>query len=188
MKADNDDSEARRSGSSGDRSEILEDRKQTDEQRFTHCPASLRHSREFALIPSPQRDTDIREEERMTTAGPERPGKGFVRVADCTKRSTFVISSSDYTPYEGDASFLAGPTAEGRVWDTLEVPPKSASAHPRHRQGHPDATSAGAGRGCEDDGSDRRPADRRHLKRAMMPNGGWRMVETAIHEAGKGTA
>ena len=23
------------------------------------------------------------------------------------------------------------------------------------------------------------------LKRAMMPNGGWRMVETAIHEAGK---
>ncbi|WP_058234646.1 pyruvate formate lyase family protein [Devriesea agamarum] len=96
----------------------------------------------------------------------------------------------NYTPYEGDASFLAGPTEKTlRVWDTLE---KDYLAKERERRVYDvdtktpaDIDAFPAGYICEDDNVIVGLQTDVPLKRAMMPNGGWRMVETAIKEAGK---
>lgn len=96
----------------------------------------------------------------------------------------------NYTPYEGDAAFLAGPTDKTlRVWDTLE---KEFLAEERkvrildvdtHTPADIDAFKPGYI--CADDDVIVGLQTNAPLKRAMMPNGGWRMVETAIKEAGK---
>ena len=96
----------------------------------------------------------------------------------------------NYTPYEGDAAFLAGPTDKTlRVWDTLE---KEFLAEERkvrildvdtHTPADIDAFEPGYI--CADDDVIVGLQTDAPLKRAMMPNGGWRMVETAIKEAGK---
>lgn len=96
----------------------------------------------------------------------------------------------NYTPYEGDAAFLAGPTDKTlRVWDTLE---KEFLAEERkvrildvdtHTPADIDAFKPGYI--CADDDVIVGLQTDAPLKRAMMPNGGWRMVETAIKEAGK---
>jgi len=102
----------------------------------------------------------------------------------------------NYTPYTGDASFLAGPTdktlriwkllsdtylkeeRERRVYDVDTTRPADIDAFPAgyinsdpHVPGDDDVIV-----GLQTDVP---------LKRAMMPQGGWRMVETAIKEAGK---
>jgi formate C-acetyltransferase len=96
----------------------------------------------------------------------------------------------NYTPYEGDASFLAGPTEKTlRVWDTLEKEYLSVERKQRVYDvdtkipADIDAFPAGYISG-DDDVCVGLQTDV-PLKRAMMPNGGWRMVETAIKEAGK---
>ncbi len=96
----------------------------------------------------------------------------------------------NYTPYEGDASFLAGPTEKTlRVWDTLEKEYLSVERKQRvydvdtKTPADIDAFPAGYISG-DDDVCVGLQTDV-PLKRAMMPNGGWRMVETAIKEAGK---
>lgn len=44
----------------------------------------------------------------------------------------------NYTPYLGDASFLAGPTDKTlRVWDTLEEVSVRGTCSPRLRRRHP---------------------------------------------------
>lgn len=95
----------------------------------------------------------------------------------------------NYTPYEGDASFLAGPTAKTlSVWDTLEKDYLSVERAKRvfdvdtHIPADVDAFPAGY-ISAEDDVVVGLQTDV-PLKRAMMPYGGWRMVETAIKEAG----
>jgi formate C-acetyltransferase len=95
----------------------------------------------------------------------------------------------NYTPYSGDASFLAGPTAKTlRVWDTLEKEYLSVERAKRvydvdtHTPADIDAFPAGYV--SEDDDVIVGLQTDVPLKRAMMPNGGWRMVETAIREAG----
>ncbi|MBO3130426.1 pyruvate formate lyase family protein [Dermatophilus congolensis] len=95
----------------------------------------------------------------------------------------------NYTPYTGDASFLAGPTAKTlRVWETLEKEYLSVERRKRvfdvdtHTPSDIDAFPAGYI--SEDDDVIVGLQTDTPLKRAMMPSGGWRMVETAIKEAG----
>ncbi|WP_103062806.1 pyruvate formate lyase family protein [Actinomyces qiguomingii] len=96
----------------------------------------------------------------------------------------------NYTPYTGDASFLAGATDKTlRLWDTLEKDYLSEERKVRildvdtHTPSDIDAFPAGYI--SEDDDVIVGLQTDSPLKRAMMPNGGWRMVEQAIKEAGK---
>lgn len=96
----------------------------------------------------------------------------------------------NYTPYDGDSSFLAGPTDKTlRVWDTLEKNYLSVERKKRiydvdtHTPTDIDAFPAGYI--SEDDDVIVGLQTDTPLKRAMMPFGGWRMVKQAIGEAGK---
>lgn len=96
----------------------------------------------------------------------------------------------NYTPYEGDASFLAGPTEKTlRVWNHLEAKYLSEERQRRvfdiDTETPADIDAFPAGYISEDDDVVVGLQTDTPLKRAMMPNGGWRMVETAIREAGK---
>ncbi len=96
----------------------------------------------------------------------------------------------NYTPYDGDASFLAEATDKTlRLWNTLEKDYLSEERKVRildvdtHTPADIDAFPAGYI--SEDDDVIVGLQTDSPLRRAMMPNGGWRMVETAIKEAGK---
>lgn len=96
----------------------------------------------------------------------------------------------NYTPYDGDSSFLAGPTEKTKnVWNYLEENYLSVERQKRifdvdtHTPSDIDAFPAGYI--CEDDNVIVGLQTDSPLKRAMMPNGGWRMVKQAIFEAGK---
>ena len=96
----------------------------------------------------------------------------------------------NYTPYLGGEEFLAGPTEKTtHLWDTLEKDYLSEERKVRildvdtHTPTDIDAFKPGY-ISDQDDVVVGLQTDS-PLKRAMMPNGGWRMVETAIHEAGK---
>ncbi len=96
----------------------------------------------------------------------------------------------NYTPFDGDAQFLAGPTAKTlAVWDTLEK--KYLSVERKKRVFDVDVDIPAdidafpAGYICKEDDVIVGLQTDVPLKRAMMPNGGWRMVEVAIKEAGK---
>ncbi|WP_295805373.1 formate C-acetyltransferase [uncultured Corynebacterium sp.] len=98
----------------------------------------------------------------------------------------------NYTPYDGDASFLEGPTEKTkRVWEHLEENYLSIERKKRifdvdtHTPTDIDAFPAGYI--CEEDDVIVGLQTDTPLKRAMMPNGGWRMVKQAIKEAGKET-
>nr|WP_201521111.1 pyruvate formate lyase family protein [Gulosibacter hominis] len=96
----------------------------------------------------------------------------------------------NYTPYDGDASFLEGPTEKTlRVWDTLERDYLSVERRKRVYDVDTDTPSDidafPAGYISEDDDVIVGLQTDVPLKRAMMPFGGWRMVRTAIEEAGK---
>lgn len=97
---------------------------------------------------------------------------------------------NNYAPYDGDAAFLSGPTDKTlRVWDHLEK--NYLSVEREKRVFDVDTTTPAdidafpAGHISEDDDVIVGLQTDVPLKRAMMPNGGWRMVETAIKEAGK---
>ena len=96
----------------------------------------------------------------------------------------------NYTPYDGDSSFLTGPTEKTkRVWETLEKNYLSVEREKRvydvdtHTPTDIDAFPAGYI--SEDDDVIVGLQTDTPLKRAMMPFGGWRMVKQAIAEAGK---
>ncbi|WP_299537780.1 formate C-acetyltransferase [uncultured Streptomyces sp.] len=94
----------------------------------------------------------------------------------------------NYTPYEGDGSFLAGPTARTTaVWEKLlgmfpeemargvhDVDVRTPSRIDAFRPGYIDA-DRDLIVGLQTDAP---------LKRAIMPNGGWRMVEGALNAYG----
>ncbi|MEU5773833.1 formate C-acetyltransferase [Streptomyces venezuelae] len=98
----------------------------------------------------------------------------------------------NYTPYEGDGSFLAGPTERTTgVWQKLlsmfpteiergiyDVDVKTPSRIDAFRPGYIDGTAADHQDlivGLQTDAP---------LRRAIMPNGGWRMVEGALNAYG----
>lgn len=96
----------------------------------------------------------------------------------------------NYTPYEGEASFLSGPTEKTKqVWQSLEENYLSVERKKRvfdvDIDTPADIDAFAPGRICEEDDVIVGLQTDTPLKRAMMPNGGWRMVETAIKEAGK---
>lgn len=95
----------------------------------------------------------------------------------------------NFTPYTGDAAFLSGPTARTlTVWETLQRDFLSVEREKRvydvetHIPADVDAFPAGYI--CDDDNVIVGLQTGTPLKRPMMPAGGWRMVETAIREAG----
>ncbi|WAL96060.1 formate C-acetyltransferase [Streptomyces sp. Je 1-369] len=98
----------------------------------------------------------------------------------------------NYTPYEGDGSFLAGPTERTtEVWQKLlsmfpteiergiyDVDVKTPSRIDAFGPGYVDGTAADHKDlivGLQTDAP---------LRRAIMPNGGWRMVEGALNAYG----
>ncbi len=96
---------------------------------------------------------------------------------------------ANFTPYEGDAAFLAGPTAKTLdVWETLQRDFLSVERARRvfdvetHIPADVDAFAPGYI--CDGDDVIVGLQTDVPLKRPMMPAGGWRMVETAIKEAG----
>ena len=96
---------------------------------------------------------------------------------------------SNYTPYDGDASFLAGPTDKTlTVWNTLQrdflAVERAKRVYDVDTHTPADVDAFPAGYICPDDDVIVGLQTDTPLKRPMMPNGGWRMVETAIHEAG----
>ena len=96
----------------------------------------------------------------------------------------------NYTPYDGDSSFLAGPTEKTkRVWETLEKNYLSVEREKRvydvDTHTPTDIDAFPAGHISEDDDVIVGLQTDTPLKRAMMPFGGWRMVKQAIAEAGK---
>ncbi|WP_124055178.1 formate C-acetyltransferase [Arcanobacterium ihumii] len=96
----------------------------------------------------------------------------------------------NYTPYEGDDSFLAGPTDKTlNLWKTLDEKYLSVEREKRvydvDVDTPADVDAFGPGYICEEDDVVVGLQTDVPLKRAMMPNGGWRMVEAAINEAGK---
>ncbi|TVU57147.1 formate C-acetyltransferase [Corynebacterium aurimucosum] len=98
----------------------------------------------------------------------------------------------NYTPYDGDSSFLAGPTEKTqRVWEHLEKNYLSVERQKRifdvDTRTPSDIDAFPAGYISEDDDVIVGLQTDTPLKRAMMPNGGWRMVKQAIKEAGKET-
>ena len=125
----------------------------------------------------------------MTTAD-QKAWEGFVKGNWCDEIDVRDFIQLNYTPYEGDASFLAGPTEKTmRVWNTLEEKYLSEERKVRildvDTDTPADIDAFKPGYICEDDNVIVGLQTDAPLKRAMMPNGGWRMVETAIHEAGK---
>lgn len=112
----------------------------------------------------------------------EGPWTDSINVRDFIQRN--------YTPYDGDASFLSGPTEKTlRTWDHLE---KNYLSIERERRVYAvdtdtpaDVDAFGPGYISEDDDIIVGLQTDEPLKRAMMPNGGWRMVKQAILEAGE---
>ncbi|MDU2192479.1 MAG: formate C-acetyltransferase [Actinomyces sp.] len=124
----------------------------------------------------------------MTTAD-QKAWEGFVKGNWCDEIDVRDFIQLNYTPYEGDASFLAGPTEKTlRVWNTLEEKYLSEERKVRildiDTDTPADIDAFKPGYISEDDDVIVGLQTAAPLKRAMMPNGGWRMVETAIHEAG----
>ena len=96
--------------------------------------------------------------ERGEMGVPPAEGWGSVDVRD--------FIQANYTPYEGDAAFLTGPTDRTRtVWDKVSalLPGGAAPGHPRRRPGDPRRRSPSHAPGLHRPraGADRRPADRR---------------------------
>ena len=121
---------------------------------------------------------------------PADPWDGFVPGPWQERIDVRDFVQRNYTPYTGDASFLAGPTSKTlRVWDTLEKDYLSVERARRvydvDTETPADIDAFAPGHISEDDDVVVGLQTDTPLKRAMMPNGGWRMVETAIREAGK---
>ncbi|MBB1509412.1 formate acetyltransferase [Tessaracoccus sp. MC1756] len=111
----------------------------------------------------------------------EGPWRTQIEVRDFVQRN--------YTPYDGDASFLAGPTEKTTAtWQRLED--NYLSVERRNRVFAVDAETPAdidafpAGYIWKGDDVVVGLQTDTPLKRAMMPFGGWRMVETALREAG----
>src|SRR3954453_951098 len=130
----------------------------------------------------------VSEVQPTTDPAPLDPWRGFPGTGWRAAVDPRAFIQENYTPYEGDASFLAGPT--GR---TLGIWAKLTAMFPQERAkgvydvdaGTPSTITAHAPGyiareqeiivGLQTDAP---------LKRAIMPNGGWRMVEDGLRTYG----
>lgn len=131
----------------------------------------------MAVTPQPSEHDEAQQAWRGFVAGPWQDG---VDVRDFIQRN--------YTPYNGDASFLAGPTERTTgIWAKLsamfpeerekgiyDVDASTPSTITAHAPGYIDRDSELIV-GLQTDAP---------LKRAIMPYGGWRMVEGALKTYG----
>lgn len=109
-----------------------------------------------------------------------------------TEINTRDFIQANYTPYEGDASFLAEPTAAtSKLWKTLQGLQKQERANGGVLDMEADVVSAadayGAGYIAEDLKDDEKIVGiqtDKPLKRAFMPYGGIRMAEEALENYG----
>ncbi|MEU2738315.1 formate C-acetyltransferase [Streptomyces sp. NPDC007095] len=124
------------------------------------------------------------------TAGTRAPEawRGFAGTRWCEHVDVRDFIQANYTPYEGDAAFLTGPTDRTRtVWDKvsalfpeerrrgiLDVDPATPSTITSHAPGYIDRERELIV-GLQTDAP---------LKRAIMPNGGLRMVENSLKAYG----
>ncbi len=123
-----------------------------------------------------------------TTENATTTYRGFVSGPWCDSIDVRDFIQRNYTPYEGDRSFLAGPTSrttslwdrlsqmfpqerENGVYDIDNVTPSSITSHDPGYISRDEEIIVG----LQTDAP---------LKRAMMPNGGWRMVEGALNTYG----
>ncbi|GEA81455.1 formate C-acetyltransferase [Cellulomonas uda] len=94
----------------------------------------------------------------------------------------------NYTPYEGDAAFLAGPTARTTgIWSKLsELFPeeREKGVYDVDAATPSTITSHAPGYIAKDDEVIVGLQTDAPLKRAIMPNGGWRMVQTSLQTYG----
>lgn len=131
----------------------------------------------ITAVPSDRSDTAVPAAWEGFVTG---PWTDHVDVRDFIQRN--------YTPYEGDSSFLAGPTARTTgIWAKLsemfpaerekgvyDVDPTTPSTITSHAPGYIDEGNEVIV-GLQTDAP---------LKRAIMPNGGWRMVQTSLETYG----
>src|SRR3954453_6858512 len=131
----------------------------------------------------------------MTTAASPQaarldPWEGFPRGEWCDTIDVRDFIQHAYSPYEGDSDFLSGPTERTRaVWDrlsglmieerattggVLDVDASTPSTITSHAPGYIDRERELIV-GLQTDAP---------LKRAIMPNGGWRMVENGLKAYG----
>jgi formate C-acetyltransferase len=131
----------------------------------------------------------------MTTAASPQaarvdPWEGFPRGEWCESIDVRDFIQHAYVPYEGDSEFLTGPTERTRaVWDTLsalmieeratsggvlDVDASTPSSITAHAPGYIDRERELIV-GLQTDAP---------LKRAIVPNGGWRMVENGLRAYG----
>ncbi|QIY75741.1 formate C-acetyltransferase [Streptomyces sp. RLB1-33] len=124
------------------------------------------------------------------TAGTRAPEawRGFAGTRWCEHVDVRDFIQANYTPYEGDAAFLTGPTDRTRtVWDKvnalfpeerrrgiLDVDPATPSTITSHAPGYIDRERELIV-GLQTDAP---------LKRAIMPNGGLRVVENSLRAYG----
>ena len=128
----------------------------------------------------------------MTTATPPviQAWEGFAEGAWTDTIDVRDFIQRNFTPYTGDAAFLAGSTEKTlRTWQHLEDNYLSVERERRvydvDTETPADIDAFGPGYISDDDDIVVGLQTETPLKRAMMPYGGWRMVETAIREAGK---
>ncbi|WP_281278437.1 pyruvate formate lyase family protein [Tessaracoccus massiliensis] len=114
---------------------------------------------------------------------------GFTEGSWCERIDVRDFVQRNYTPYDGDAAFLAGPTQKTTdTWQRLED--NYLSVERRNRvfavdtETPADIDAFPAGYIWKGDDVIVGLQTDVPLKRAMMPYGGWRMVETALREAG----
>ncbi len=129
--------------------------------------------------------TTVAERTAPTVSAPRiEPWQGFSAGAWRDEIAVREFINANYTPYGGDASFLVGPTDRTtRLWGRLtEMFPTERARGVYDIDTHvPGAiTSHGPGYIDRDDEIVVGLQTDAPLKRAMMPNGGWRMVEDAL--------
>ena len=121
---------------------------------------------------------------RPTTDSPQAAWRGFTGTAWRERIDVRDFIQANYTPYEGDGSFLAGPTARtAAVWGeitalfpeerrkgVLDIDTTTPSTITAHAPGYIDRERELIV-GLQTDAP---------LKRAIMPFGGWRMVAGAL--------
>ncbi|WP_328465861.1 formate C-acetyltransferase [Actinoplanes sp. NBC_00393] len=123
-----------------------------------------------------------------TTVAGLDPWRGFIGDGWRAGIAVRDFIQANYEPYTGDASFLAGPTARTRgIWDRLsamfpaerergiyDVDAVTPSTITSHKPGYIDQDSELIV-GLQTDAP---------LRRAIIPNGGWRMVEGGLKAYG----
>lgn len=120
-------------------------------------------------------------------SGSSDPHRGFEAGPWCDRIDIRDFIQRNYRPYQGDAAFLAGPTARTRgIWDKL-----SGLFEEEREKGVLDVSQVPSSITAHDPGYIDKDSEvivglqtDAPLKRAVFPNGGWRMVVGSLKAYG----